>query len=79
MTIMDESADWSIHGRAGLELGIRHSLRVALRAAFGYEAIGRHVFAICRQPGDTIILFREQMERIAVDAGIPLISRREAA
>jgi hypothetical protein len=63
--IIDQTADWAVNGRAACVLGTSHSLRGALRAAFDYEAAGLHVFAICQQPGDAIIIFREQMERVA--------------
>lgn len=64
LLIMDETADWVVTGRAGSTLGLLHSLRDALRAVFGYEAAGHHIFAVCSQPGDAIIVFREQMMRI---------------
>ncbi|MGD0429453.1 MAG: hypothetical protein ABSA58_00020 [Acetobacteraceae bacterium] len=65
LAIIDQTMDWAVSGRAGCVLGVSHSLRDALRAAFGHEAAGHHVFAICQQPGDAIIVFREQMERVA--------------
>ena len=65
VAIIDQTADWTVNGRAGCILGASRSLRDALRTAFEYEAAGLHVFAICQQPGDTIIIFREQMGRIA--------------
>ncbi len=32
---------------------------------FGYEIVGVHVFAICSHPGDDIVVFREQVGRLA--------------
>jgi hypothetical protein len=65
LAVIDQTMDWTVNGRTGCVLSTRHSLRDALRAAFGHEAASLHVFAICQQPGDAIIIFREQMERIA--------------
>jgi hypothetical protein len=64
LLIMDETADWVVTGRAGASLGKLRSLRNALRAVFGYEAVGHNVFAVCSHPGGHIIIFREQMLRI---------------
>ena len=70
LAIIDQTMDWAVSGRAGCVLGVSHSLRDALRAAFGHEAAGHHVFAVCRQPGDAIIVFREQMLRVAKADGM---------
>lgn len=63
--MMDEPTDWTINGRGGVSLGSLHNLREALCAVFGYEALKWPVFAVCAQPGDAIIIFREQVARIA--------------
>jgi hypothetical protein len=63
--ILDNTAEWTVTGRAGAVLGLFASLREALRAVFGYEIVGVHVFAICSHPGDDIVVFREQVERLA--------------
>ena len=80
LTIMDQTVDWTVNGRAGCVLGTSHSLRDALQAVFQYEAASHHVFAVCRQPGDAIIIFREQIERIAKMDGTPMrgLPHREA-
>jgi hypothetical protein len=65
--IMDQTAEWTVNGRAGAELGLFVSLRDALGAVFRYEADGVHVFAVCSHPTNDIVLFREQVTRI-VDA-----------
>ena len=62
--IMDQTAEWTVHGRAGVELGLFASLREALRAVFQLEADGVHVFAVCRQPNEDVVVFREQMGRL---------------
>jgi hypothetical protein len=69
LSIMDETADWVVRGRGGKALGLRHSLREALRAVFGYESASQPVFAVCG-PGDTIVIFREQMTRVAGADGV---------
>jgi hypothetical protein len=63
--ITDQTAEWTVHGRGGVELGLFASLREALRAVFRLEANGVHVFAVCRQPDEDVVVFREQMERLA--------------
>jgi len=65
LAIIDQTSDWTVNGRAGCVLGSSRSLRDALRSAFVLEAAGFHVFAICQQPRDAIIVFREQMGRVA--------------
>ena len=70
LAILDQPADWTVNGRAGCVLGIAYTLRDAIRGVFEYEASGQHVFAVCRQPGSEIILFREQVERLAVAYGM---------
>ena len=65
LTIMDHTAKWTVNGRAGCVLRTLPSLRDAIRAVFEHEATGQPVFAICRQPGDAVILFREQIARLA--------------
>ena len=63
--IMDQTAEWTVHGRAGVEIGLFASLREALRAVFRFEANGVHVFAVCRQPDEDVVVFREQVGRLA--------------
>jgi tellurite resistance protein len=69
LLLLDQTADWTVSGRGGVTLGRLHSLRHALDAVSRYEATGHHVFAICAQPADHIIIFREQMARMAAAAG----------
>jgi hypothetical protein len=70
LAILDQPADWTVNGRAGCVLSIAYTLRDAIRGVFDHEASGKHVFAVCRHPGNEIILFREQVERVAVADGI---------
>jgi hypothetical protein len=79
--MMDQTAEWTVNGRAGVALGSYGSLREALRAVFRYEADGVHVFAVCRHPRDDIVVFREQVGRLAdADDGIgDALRRTEAA
>jgi hypothetical protein len=76
LAIMDQTAKWTVNGRAGCVLGTLPSLREALRAVFEYEATGQPIFAICRQPGDAIILFREQIARLAAADAITTLGLR---
>jgi hypothetical protein len=76
LTIMDQTAKWTVNGRAGCVLRTLPSLREAIRVVFGYEAAGQPVFAICRQPGDAIILFREQIARLAAADAITTLGLR---
>jgi hypothetical protein len=78
--IMDQAAEWTVNGRGGIALGLFHCLRDALRAVFRYDAAGHHVFAVCIQPGEAIIIFREQMVRVTSSGDIePELPRRDAA
>lgn len=63
--IMDQTAEWTVHGRAGVGLGLFWSLRGALTAVFRFEAGGVQVFAVCRHPRDDVVVFREQVARLA--------------
>jgi hypothetical protein len=79
--MMDQTAEWTVNGRAGVALGSFGNLREALKAVFRYEADGVHVFAVCCHPRDDIVVFREQMGRLAdVDGRIEhVLQRTEAA
>jgi hypothetical protein len=79
MFILDQTAEWTVNGRAGVALGLMQSLRDTLRAVFEYEAVGHHVFAVCKHPGDEIILFREQIQRVAEAEGMALRERGNRA
>ena len=59
--MMDQTAEWTVNGRAGVTLGLFGSLREALRGTFRYEAAGLHVFAVCGHPGNEVVVFREQV------------------
>jgi hypothetical protein len=76
LTIMDQITKWTVNGRAGCVLRTLPSLREALRAVFEHEATGQPVLAICRQPGDEIILFREQVARLAAADAITTLGLR---
>jgi hypothetical protein len=75
----DQTAEWTVNGRAGVTLGSRLSLREAIRAVFEHEALGHHVFAVCAQPDDAIIVFREQIVRVATQAGMMRVTCRDVA
>ena len=78
--IMDQTAEWTVHGRAGAVLGLCGSLREALKAVFQYEATGVHVFAISSHPRADVVVFREQAERVAdADGRIERPMRRNGA
>jgi hypothetical protein len=83
--MMDQTAEWAVNGRAAAVLGLFGSLREALRAVFGFEAAGVNVFAVCRHPRDEIVVFREQVERLAdadariADARIERVLHRSEA
>jgi hypothetical protein len=78
--MMDQTAEWTVHGRAGVALGLFGSLREALNAVFCFEADDVHVFAVCRHPNDDVIVFREQVGRLADANGrIGRESRRSSA
>jgi hypothetical protein len=79
--MMDQTAEWTVNGRAGVALGLRQSLREALRAVLEHEAGGYHVFAVCAQPDDAIVIFREQVVRLAAQDGMITLdlSQRKAA
>jgi hypothetical protein len=80
LSMMDQTAEWTVNGRAGVPLGTFGSLREALRAVFRNEAEGLPVFALCRHPQDDIVVFREQMERLAeADGRIGPVLQRTAA
>ena len=63
--MMDQTTEWTVNGRAGMALGLFASLREALNAVFRFEADGIHVFAVCTHPRDDVVVFREQMGRLA--------------
>lgn len=63
--IMDHTREWTVNGRAGIALGVFGSLREALRAVFRFERDGVPVFAVCHRPADDVIVFREQVTRLA--------------
>jgi hypothetical protein len=79
--MMDETAEWTVNGRAGVALCLVHSLRGALQAVFDFEGRGHHVFALCSQPGDAIIVFREKIGRITAADGMidRAMPRKQAA
>jgi hypothetical protein len=63
-TILDEATHWTVNGRQGQVLCSAASLRLAIDRAAQYTSSGAVVTAICRQPGDNIIVFAEQMARL---------------
>jgi hypothetical protein len=67
--MMDQTAEWTVNGRAGAVLALFGSLRDALTAVFRFEADGVHVFAVCRHPHEEVVVFREQVGRVADSDG----------
>jgi 2-methylisocitrate lyase-like PEP mutase family enzyme len=62
--ILDETAHWVVNGRQGQALCATGSLHQALDRANQYASSGAVVTAVCRLPGDNIIVFAEQMKRL---------------
>jgi len=62
--MLHEAGHWTVNGRDGQVLCSAASLRSALDRVAEYSASGVAVTAICRQPGNNIIVFAEQMERL---------------
>ena len=62
--ILHETALWTINGRNGQSLGTALCLRQALDKAADFAASGAVVVAVCRTPGDTIIIFEAQADRL---------------
>ena len=62
--ILFDTATWTVNGRNGQVLCAAPSLRRALDRAAGFAASGAIVVALCRLPGDNIIVFDAQAERL---------------
>jgi hypothetical protein len=74
--ILFETAVWTINGRNGQVLCTAPSLRRALDRAADFAASGAVVAAICRMPGDNIIVFEGQAERLrnlCVGRDVPIL------
>ena len=76
--ILFETADWIVAGRDGKALCATPSLRRALERAADFAASGAVVVALCRLPGDNIIVFEGQAERLRkLCAGLEVAVLRE--
>ena len=62
--ILFETAIWTVNGRNGHVLCTVSSLRQALEKAANLAASGASVVALCRRPGDNIVVFEAQAERL---------------
>ena len=62
--IRHDVGNWVVIGRQGQALCSAASLDRAIDRAQQYAVSGAVVTAICRQPGDNIIIFIEQMDRL---------------
>ena len=62
--LLFETAVWSINGRNGQVFCTAASLRRALNRAADFAASGAVVVALCRTPGDNIIVFEGQATRL---------------
>jgi hypothetical protein len=63
-SILHETANWVIHGRGGIPLGQAASLHGALQKFTEFAQSGATILAISRLPGDSIIIFGEQVDRL---------------
>jgi hypothetical protein len=61
---------WAVNGRQGEVLCSAPSLARAMARAEQYAASGAVVIAICRLPGNSIIVFAEQMARLRRNIGV---------
>jgi hypothetical protein len=62
--ILFETAVWTVNGRNGWVMCTAPSLRRALDRAADFAASGAVIVAICRTPGDNIIVFETQAKRL---------------
>jgi len=62
--LLFEAAEWTVNGHGGKALCATPSLRRALERAADFAATGAVVVALCRLPGDDIIVFEGQAERL---------------
>lgn len=70
--VLFETASWTINGRNGQVLWTAPSLQSALEKAANIAASGAVVVALCRLPGDNIIVFEAQAERLRkLDRAVP--------
>ena len=72
--ILFETATWTVNGRNGQTLCTAPSLRRALERAADFAASGAVVVAVCRMPGDNVIVFEAQADRLR-----QLVAEREVA
>ena len=63
--ILDETGNWTVNGIRGAVLCRAASLHVAIKAATELSAQGCKVIALVRGPDDSIVVFEEQMRRVA--------------
>jgi hypothetical protein len=63
-SILHETADWVIHGRAGFALGHAANLREALDRFAKFARSGATMAAVTRLPSDSIVIFPEQIDRL---------------
>jgi hypothetical protein len=64
--MLDETAAWAVRGEYGAPLGQTASLRDALAMAAALERAGQQIRALSQPPGDRVIVFQAQMERLRV-------------
>jgi hypothetical protein len=64
LSLFRETANWVIHGRGGFSLGHAANLQVALERYADFARAGATILAITRLPGDSIIIFEEQADRL---------------
>jgi len=62
--ILFETAAWTINGHNGQVFCTVPSLRLALDRATAFAASGAVVVALCRKPGNNIIVFDAQIRRL---------------
>jgi hypothetical protein len=69
LAILDEAAEWSVNDKRGKVLYSAASLRDAVKEAMVYQAASQELIAICQQPGDAVIIFRAQINRLGKSIG----------
>jgi hypothetical protein len=62
--ILSEPATWTVNGRNGQVFCTVSSLRQAMDRAASLVALGSVVTALCRMPGNNIIVFEAQTARL---------------
>jgi hypothetical protein len=65
VSILDEVSDWTVLGEHGKRLGSALSLRGAIEKTMILQGTKWSIMSLCRQPGDDIIVFLGQINRLS--------------